>query len=81
MRDSTIATYEAYLTAYSPFTSPDEYALARAYRRLGELYDEKGDAARAVRNYERFVELWKNADPVLQPPVARARARISALKR
>ena len=81
MPDSAIATYEKYVTTPSPSTSPDDYALAPAHLRLGELYDAKGDARNATRHYARFVELWKNADPELQPKVARARARLAALGR
>lgn len=80
MRDSAIVTYERYVTTPSTFPWPDNYGLARAHLRLGELYETKGDAARAVRHYERFVELWKNADPPLQPKVAAARARLAALR-
>jgi len=80
MADSTIATLERYVGTPSPFPWPDDYALARAHHRLGELYDAKRDVPRAVRHYERFVDLWKNADPPLQPRVAAARARLAALK-
>ena len=80
MRDSAIAAYTAYVTTPSPFTWPDEYALARAHRRLGQLHEAKGDATRAKRHYETFIELWKNADPVLQPMVQEARTRLAALR-
>jgi tetratricopeptide (TPR) repeat protein len=80
MADSTIATLERYVQLPSPFPWPDDYALARAHHRLGELYDAKRDVKMAVRHYERFVDLWKNADPPLQPRVAAARARLAILK-
>jgi tetratricopeptide (TPR) repeat protein len=81
MRDSAIAAYTTYVTAPSPFTWPDEFGLARAHHRLGELYEAKGDVSRARRHYEMFVELWKNADPELQPKVAAVRARLAALQK
>ena len=37
----------------------------------GELYEAKGDRAKAADRYRRFVELWKDADPELQPGCAR----------
>lgn len=53
--------------------------LAGIQRRLGALYEEKGDSAKAVEHYRAFVELWKNADPALQPLVSEARERIAKL--
>jgi tetratricopeptide (TPR) repeat protein len=49
-------------------------------RRLGELYEQKGEIAKAIERYEEFVQLWKNADPDLQPQVADIRGRIARLK-
>jgi tetratricopeptide (TPR) repeat protein len=79
MADSAVATYERYVRTPSSFVWPDTHGLARAHRRLGELYDSRGNVARARQNYAKFVDLWKNADPVLQPAVARARERLAAL--
>ncbi|HVH09830.1 MAG TPA: protein kinase [Gemmatimonadales bacterium] len=53
--------------------------LAATYRRLGELYEERGDRARASEYYGLFVDLWKDADPELQPLVRDARARLARL--
>jgi DNA-binding SARP family transcriptional activator len=50
-------------------------------RRLGELYEQKGNRVKAIEYYNRFVELWKNADPELQPQVADIRARVVRLQR
>lgn len=36
-------------------------------------------AARAAAHYVRFIGLWENADPELQPMVNRARQRLEAL--
>jgi tRNA A-37 threonylcarbamoyl transferase component Bud32/tetratricopeptide (TPR) repeat protein len=48
-------------------------------KRLGELYEAKGDRAKAATHYVKFVELWKNADPELQPKVAEVRTRLARL--
>jgi len=51
-----------------------------AARRLGELYEARGDIAKAIASYEEFVTLWKNADAELQPQVADIKARIARLQ-
>ena len=39
----------------------------------------KGDRAKAIDALVKFTDLWKNADPELQPFVAEARRRIARL--
>jgi tRNA A-37 threonylcarbamoyl transferase component Bud32/tetratricopeptide (TPR) repeat protein len=80
--DSTIATLERYLNTYNPFrVGLDQWLMAPAHKRLGELYEARGDARRAAAHYAAFVELWKRADPDLQPKVAEVRARLQRLRR
>ena len=50
-----------------------------ALRRLGEMYEAKGDRAKAVDFYQRFVDRWRNADPQFQPQIADVKRRIAAL--
>jgi tetratricopeptide (TPR) repeat protein len=50
-----------------------------AHERLGALYEELGNDARAADHYARFAELWADADPDLQPRVRHARQRADAL--
>jgi len=57
----------------------DAYRLPEALKRAGELYEAKGDRAKAADRYRRFVDLWKDADPELQPGVREVRARIARL--
>jgi tetratricopeptide (TPR) repeat protein len=80
--DSTIANLERYLSTPNPFrVTMDQWMMAPAHKRLGELYEAKGDAKRAAEHYSAFVELWKRADPDLQPKVAQVRMRLAALRR
>jgi len=79
--DSAIAYFERFLNGLSPARqSADASYLAGLRRRLGELYEAKGDNQRAATNYLAFIELWKNADAALQPQVQEARKRLARLK-
>jgi tetratricopeptide (TPR) repeat protein len=80
--DSAIANLERYLaTPSSGRINLDEWLLAPTHKRLGELYEARGDNARAVSHYTKFVNLWQRADPDLQPKVAEVRARMERLLR
>ncbi|MBK8003792.1 MAG: protein kinase [Gemmatimonadetes bacterium] len=57
----------------------DGLSLPRAYRRLGELHEERGDRARALDYYGRLVALWREADPKRQAEVRRIRERMARL--
>ena len=57
----------------------ESYSLAPSYKRLGELYESRGDRKKASDYYGRFVALWKDADPSLQPVVKDVRGRIARL--
>lgn len=50
-----------------------------AHKRLGSLYLQVGDTMAAARHLSEFVELWKNADPELQPRVEAARRLLAQL--
>lgn len=87
--DSTIAEYEAYIaTPYwlklfggerSEIGFGDAMVLAGIHKRLGELYEEKGDRQRAASHDAAFIQLWRNADPDLQPQVDEVRRRLARL--
>ena len=57
----------------------DGWYRARILFRLGEIYEQRGDRARAADHYGQFLELWRTADPELQPRVREARRRLTAL--
>ena len=80
--DSAIAADERYLATPSVVHGNiDPFYRAALYERLGELYEARGDTARASSNYARFIAAWKDADPDLQPKVEDARRRLKALSR
>ena len=53
--------------------------LGISYLRRGEVYEELGDPARAVEFYNRFLKLWSDCDPELQPLVEEGRLRLKGL--
>jgi tRNA A-37 threonylcarbamoyl transferase component Bud32 len=53
--------------------------LAATYKRLGELYEAKGDRRKASEYYGKFVDLWADADAELQPGVKEVRGRLARL--
>jgi tRNA A-37 threonylcarbamoyl transferase component Bud32/tetratricopeptide (TPR) repeat protein len=87
--DSTIAEYETYLaTPYwlkltggenAEISFGDALVLAGIHKRLGELYEAKGNREKAASHYAAFIQLWKNADPELQPQVEDVRRRLARL--
>jgi tetratricopeptide (TPR) repeat protein len=82
MPDSAIAYFETYLATPAldrTVMDRDPMLLAGVYRRLGELYEARGDRMKAVAYDTRFIDLWKAADPELQPELREVRARLARL--
>jgi tetratricopeptide (TPR) repeat protein len=72
-----ITEYERILT--SNLKDPDRRLTdPLCYYRLAKLYEQKGQKAKARARYERFLELWKDADPGT-PEVDDAKSRLAAL--
>jgi tetratricopeptide (TPR) repeat protein len=78
--DSAVAAYSRYAATTNGFRAGlDPVWLAAVLRREGELYEAKGDRAKALDYYGRFVDLWKDADPELQPVVKDVKQRMAKL--
>jgi tetratricopeptide (TPR) repeat protein len=78
--DSAMAYYDRFLTARElDRTGSDVLYRPTSLRRMGELYDQAGDPERALEYYGDFVDLWAEADPVLQPQVQDVRQRMAEL--
>lgn len=73
--DEAASLYRSHLP---PHTWRDFYT-ALSYERLGGIYDRAGDLEKAAQYYARFIELWSDADPQLQPRVDAARARLEEI--
>lgn len=53
---------------------------APVHLRTAEILDRFGRRAEAAAHYRRFLALWRDADPPLQPLLLRARARLAQIE-
>jgi len=74
--DEAIPWY-AYVPENAFFLHAALLAPSHLYR--GEIHEELGDRARAIRHYNAFVELWQDADPEYRGLVDDVRGRIVRL--
>jgi tetratricopeptide (TPR) repeat protein len=51
----------------------------KSFYKLGKIYEQKGWAGKAIEHYEKFLDLWKDADPGLAE-VEDAKKRLSSLQ-
>jgi tetratricopeptide (TPR) repeat protein len=79
--DSALAAYQraAGRGTVTKSVRADPWNLAPSLKRLGELYEARGDRQRAQEYYGRFLDMWKDADPALQPAVREVRTRMAQL--
>jgi len=52
---------------------------AKSFYMLGKIYEEQGDTAKAIEHYEKFLDLWKDADPGIAE-VEDAKKKLAGLK-
>ncbi|MGB6866895.1 MAG: tetratricopeptide repeat protein, partial [Candidatus Aminicenantaceae bacterium] len=52
---------------------------AKSFYMLGKINEERGNTAKAIEHYEKFLALWKDADPGIAE-VEDARERVAGLK-
>ncbi|GAF75743.1 unnamed protein product, partial [marine sediment metagenome] len=53
---------------------------ARSFYMLGKIFEQKGWKGKAIENYEKFLDLWKDADPGIAE-IEDAEKRLAGLKR
>jgi hypothetical protein len=47
--------------------------------RQGDIASEKGDRAKAAEYYQKYIDLRREADPVLQPQVAEVKKKLAGV--
>jgi len=78
--DSALYYYEQSQSRKGSFAIlSDATREAATYQRLGELYEARGNRQKAIQSYLKLADLWKDADPELQPIVKDAHARVTRL--
>jgi tetratricopeptide (TPR) repeat protein len=80
--DSAVAAYDRFLDEPEMFRAEwDAMTRAGVLLRAAELDEQLGRRAQAVSRYSALVDLWKKADPDLQPVVTDVKARLARLTR
>lgn len=80
--DTALALYEKEIDRTGPpRLRQRSTTLGPTLERIAELYEQQGELDRAAAYYNRFADLWADADPELQPRVAAARARAEEIVR
>jgi hypothetical protein len=51
-----------------------------AYERLGDLYAKAGERDKAREAYEMFLTAWRDAEPEMEPVVARTRQALAGIQ-
>jgi tetratricopeptide (TPR) repeat protein len=64
---------------YVPLSDGLAVFYPKSFYLLGKVYEEKGDKQKAIENTEKFLDLWKDADPDL-PDLIDAKERLARLK-
>ncbi len=76
-----MALYEDVIATHSIgwSTSIHLEALPISHQRLGDLYAELGQPAKAAEHYQALIELWEDCDPELRPQREAARRALERL--
>jgi hypothetical protein len=68
---------------YATFPDPAGYDLhyvAAAHLRRAGIHQKRGESEQAVEHYAGFPELWRDADPQVQPMLEEARRSLARLR-
>jgi tetratricopeptide (TPR) repeat protein len=74
-----VEVLEATLTRYDEIRATIPIRSVKVHYLLGLAYEGSGWNAKAIEQYETFLDIWKNADPGI-PALEDARQRLTRLK-
>jgi serine/threonine protein kinase/Flp pilus assembly protein TadD len=77
--DGAITEYERLIT-FDPKSKERCLIHPKYHFRLAKLYEEKALKDKAIKHYQKFLDLWNDADPDI-PEVEEARKRLDGMKR
>jgi eukaryotic-like serine/threonine-protein kinase len=78
--DSALVAYKRYeASTHWNRLLMDAMFLGLAYERMAQLHEDLGERSEATIYYSRFIDLWRDADPELQPRVEAARRALARL--
>jgi tetratricopeptide (TPR) repeat protein len=53
---------------------------APSHYRLGQIYQARGDKRAAIQHYAKFIDTWRDCDPMLQPKLQQAEFELARLR-
>ena len=75
--DGARRTYEKIVSQLTSKWSGDIYVMS--FYMLGRIAEQTGETAKARGHYQKFLDLWKDADPEI-PEVEDAKKRLAAVQ-
>jgi TolB-like protein/Tfp pilus assembly protein PilF len=76
---AAIQEYSRITDSQKGYRQVDEYMWAKRHYKMASAYEKMNDLARAKKEYESFLRLWKDADPDI-PEITDAKKRLDALR-
>ncbi len=77
--ENAIPIYEKIIHEYISLGWEGQECWVKSHLQLGKAYEEAGNMTRAIEYYNRFLELWKEADPDL-PDLLEVKSRLEQLQ-